>query len=81
MVSNQSDKPDDIIKAILCLGEIGSFRDLSGLPNIMSNIENLIKSGNDQIRQATAVCLGGLSIGNTGFFLQKVFELIDNSEP
>ena len=31
------------------------------------------------MRQAAAICLGSLSIGNTNFFLPKVFELIGSS--
>jgi hypothetical protein len=69
MLGPQSEKADDIVKAVLCLGEIGTFRDLSGLPNIITSIETLIRSEIEQIRQAAAVCLGGFSIGNTQFFL------------
>ena len=69
MLNFQPGGEEITVKAVLCLGEIGCFRDLSGLDNIILNIEKLMQSSNEDVRQATAICLGGLSIGNTQYFL------------
>ena len=42
-------------------------------------IQSLFQNPNDQIRSAAAIALGGISIGNTSFFLDKVFTLISTS--
>mmetsp|Transcript_14247 Transcript_14247/g.24237 ORF Transcript_14247/g.24237 Transcript_14247/m.24237 type:complete len:165 (-) Transcript_14247:897-1391(-) len=81
MLQSQEGKEEEIVKAVLVLGEIGTFKDLSGLNSIIANMSNLFKSESDQIRQAAAICLGSLCIGNNQFFLQRVFELIEKSEP
>lgn len=44
-------------------------------------ISNLFNNSDDQIRQAAAIALGSISIGNTGFFLDKVIKMIENSQP
>ena len=54
--------------------------DLSGINNIISLISSMFSDEKDQIRQAAAICLGSISIGNTNFFLEKVFNLITNSQ-
>ena len=34
----------------------------------------------DQVRQAAAICLGSISIGNTDFFLKAVFGYIESAD-
>lgn len=70
---------DDRVTATLCIGEIGIFQDLSSVQNIISTIQNLFQNQNDQVRSAAAIALGGISIGNTEYFLDKVFKLIESS--
>jgi HEAT repeat protein len=74
--SNEEDK----VKATLTFGEIGQNKDLSKMPDVLEVISKLFQHNNDQVRQAAAISLGILSIGNTNFFLQKVFKLIENSQ-
>ena len=50
------------------------------MKNIVETISSLFYHQNDQIRQAAAIALGSISIGNTGFFLDKVFGLIESSQ-
>lgn len=80
-IQNQQANDDERVKATLCLGEIGIYKDLSQIQNIIQIISSLFHHQNDQIRQAAAISLGSVSIGNTGFFLDKVFKLIQSSEP
>jgi hypothetical protein len=47
----------------------------------MEIISSLFEHTNDKIRQAAAISLGILSIGNTEFFLDKIFNLIKKSVP
>jgi cullin-associated NEDD8-dissociated protein 1 len=72
--------PDRVISTILVLGEIGTMTDMSSIKDIIKTISSLFAHENDQIRQAAAICLGSISIGNTNFFLEKVFALITKSE-
>jgi len=81
IASQHQGKEDQVVKAILCLGEIGTFKDLSKVDKIMEVVRKLFQSQNDQIRNAAAICLGNLAIGNTNFFLQQVFDLIEGSPP
>lgn len=69
-----------MISIILVLGEIGTLTDMSPIQDIIMTISQLFGHENDQIRQAAAICLGSISIGNTNFFLEKVFSLIAQSE-
>ena len=71
---------DKVIAVILVLGEIGTMTDMSKIQNIITTISSLFSHENDQIRQAAAICLGSISIGNTNFFVEKVFALVAQSE-
>ena len=79
LVQKQSNE-DETVRATLTLGEIGVFVDLSQIANIIGTVSKLFEHADDQVRQAAAICLGGISIGNTEFFIPKVFELINNSQ-
>jgi hypothetical protein len=46
---------------------------------LMESVSRLFKHQNDLVRQAAAISLGIISIGNTNFFLGKVFGMIDKS--
>lgn len=62
-----------MIANTLALGEIGSLEDLSSIANIIELLSSMFNSQSDQQRQAAAISLGGVSVGNTGFFLERVF--------
>jgi HEAT repeat protein len=47
--------------------------------NIIQIISNNFSSQDDQIRQAAAIALGSISIGNTSYFLEIVFNMIKNA--
>ena len=51
------------------------------MQDIMVTISSLFQNPNDQIRQAAAISLGSITIGNTGFFLEQVFQMIQQSQP
>lgn len=68
------------MRAALTLGEIGVFVDLSGMQGIIQTISNLFEHPDDQVRQASAIALGGISIGNTEYFIPQVFDLINKSQ-
>jgi hypothetical protein len=40
----------------------------------------LFKSQHDEVRTAASICLGHVSVGNPGFFLDKVFEFVNGSK-
>jgi len=61
------------------LGEIGVYVDLSSINGIIGSVSQLFEHPDDQVRQAAAFSLGGIAIGNTEFFIPKVFELINKS--
>lgn len=73
-------EPTKVIAAILTLGEIGATKDMAAVPAIIETISSLFSNEHDQVRQAAAICLGCISSGNTNFFVEKVFALIENSE-
>jgi hypothetical protein len=73
--------PSNEIKGALCLGELGKLTDLSGIPNMIDSVSTLFKVQNEDIRTAASICLGNISIGNPDFFLQRVFALVDKSDP
>ena len=82
MVKVITNPPDDeqIVRTTLCLGEIGVFVDLSKMQGIIQILSSLFDHGDDQVRQASAISLGGISIGNTEYFIPQVFELINKSQ-
>lgn len=61
------------------LGEIGALMDLSAVPNVVGSIHQLFKNENPKIRLAAAISLGDITIGNTQFFLGKVFAQIESA--
>jgi hypothetical protein len=73
-------KSEHVVIATLCLGEIGILHDLSTAQDIIQVISSNFHNEDDAIRQASAISLGSISIGNTGFFLEKVFALIESSQ-
>lgn len=79
ILSNPSDQ-DQLVRTTLCLGEIGVFVDLSKMQGIIQILSSLFEHADDQVRQASAISLGGISIGNTEYFIPQVFELINKSQ-
>jgi hypothetical protein len=41
----------------------------------------LFKVHDEDVRTAASICLGNISVGNADFFLQRVFALLDKSDP
>lgn len=64
----------------LCLGEFGKHQDVSGISGIIDMVANLFKGQHEDVRTAGSICLGNISVGNTDFFLKKVFALVDQSQ-
>jgi hypothetical protein len=64
------------IQRTLILGEVGALTDLSGMGGIIELTSSMFGDKSDLVRQAAAIGLGSMSIGNTNFFLDKVFGLI-----
>ena len=42
-IQNAASSEDDVVRAVLCLGEIGARKDLSGVPNIIQFMSGLFK--------------------------------------
>jgi hypothetical protein len=78
-VTGQSNEAQ--LKGALCLGEFGKLIDLSGVPHIIDIVSALFKAANEDVRTAGSICLGNISIGNPDYFLQRVFALVDKSDP
>jgi hypothetical protein len=53
-------------------GECGALIDQSGNAGIVDTIHELFKTNNSKVRQAGAIALGDITVGNTTFFLAKV---------
>jgi cullin-associated NEDD8-dissociated protein 1 len=65
--------PNNLVRLLLIIGEIGKLSDLSSVQNILNKIAAFFKNQSDLVRTAASICLGNMSIGNTNFFLGKVF--------
>jgi hypothetical protein len=65
---------------LLAIGEIGKLTDLSKKPMIVDKISSFFKAPSDKVRTAASICLGNLTIGNTDFFLGKVFGLLSSAD-
>lgn len=81
LVLAQSKGKEEQIKGIICLGEIGKLIDLSSETQILELILKNFQSPEDDIRQASSISLGNLTIGNPKFFLDKVFNLVNQVGP
>ncbi len=46
----------------------------------MDKISSFFKAPSDKVRTAASICLGNLTIGNTDFFLGKVFGLLSSAD-
>lgn len=80
LVQGQQAPDQFIIERLLLMGEIGAMQDLSVVGNIIELVASMFAHPQDQVRQAAAICLGSISIGNTDFFLDRVFKLIQDSD-
>lgn len=59
------------------MGEFGKHQDVSEIEGIIDTVSSLFKVANEDVRTAGSICLGNISVGNTDFFLKKVFALVD----
>lgn len=50
------------------------------MPNIIDTVSALFTNPNDDVRTAGSIALGNISIGNTDYFLERVFALVDKSK-
>jgi cullin-associated NEDD8-dissociated protein 1 len=80
IIQSDNSPDDNKVRATLTFGEIGQNKDLSKMAGLLETISRLFQHQNDQVRQAAAISLGIISIGNTNFFLEKVFKLIEQSQ-
>lgn len=62
------------LQTILTFGEVGALVDQSKVAGVVESINELFNNSNSQIRQAGAIALGDITIGNTGFFLELVLQ-------
>ena len=76
----QSQEPAQLVVAALTIGEYGKIVDLSGEGRILPTVQRLFTHPNDDVKSAASICLGNVSIGNASYFLEKVFELVENSQ-
>jgi hypothetical protein len=65
------------VKGALCLGEYGKHEDVSTISGIIDIVSHCFKIPNEEVRTAGSICLGNISVGNTNFFLKKVFIMVD----
>ena len=68
------------MQGALCLGEVGKLQDVSSIDGIITIVAALFKAQIEDVRTAGSICLGNISVGNTNFFLKKVFALVDESD-
>jgi len=59
---------------------VGKLRDISSDSRVLKTVQNLFKSQHDDVRIAASICLGNVSVGNPGFYLDKVFEFVASSQ-
>ena len=63
--------------ALLCLGEIGFARNLSGaVASIDTIVYGAFSHADDNVRGAAAFCFGNMAVGNVAEFLPKLLGLI-----
>ena len=79
-MSTQGTSADNQVRLLLAIGEIGKLVDLSTKPQIVDKISSFFKAQSDKVRTAASICLGNLTIGNTDFFLGKVFGLLSSAD-
>lgn len=75
-----SSDPKHQVIGTLAIGEIGKLQDLSKDGRILKTVQSLFSSKSDEVRTAASICLGNVTVGNPGFFLDKVFEFVGNSK-
>ena len=56
------------------MGEYGRLQDMSKNTKITDRINLLIKSDQDDVRQAASIALGKIALGNCTFFLPKIMQ-------
>lgn len=76
---NETQAKYQIIGA-LCLGEYGKLVDLSTEKGLFEKIQSFFNSSSEEVRHAASISLGKITIGNSYFFLNKVMEMINNSD-
>ena len=76
----ESQNPAELIVGALTIGEYGKIVDLSGEARVVPTVQRLFQSPQEDVKFAASVCMGNISIGNPSHFLDKVFQLIGESQ-
>ncbi|KAG0632469.1 hypothetical protein M758_1G330700 [Ceratodon purpureus] len=63
--------------SLLCLGEIGRRKDLSGHPNIEGVVIRSFQSPSEEIKAAASYALGNIAVGNLALYLPFILSQID----
>lgn len=64
--------------SLLCLGEIGRRKDLSGHANIQYVIIGSFNSPSEEIKSAASFALGNIAVGNLSQYLPFILGQIDS---
>lgn len=75
----ESQDPNQLIVGALTIGEYGKLVDLSGEARILPTVQRLFQHSQEDVKFAASVCMGNVTIGNPGHFLDLVFQLVGNS--
>ncbi|KJE95984.1 Cullin-associated and neddylation-dissociated 1 [Capsaspora owczarzaki ATCC 30864] len=63
--------------ALLCIGEIGKFLDLSSLPSLSALIITQFGASSEEVKTAASYALGCMSVGNLSQYLPFILAQID----
>ena len=74
----QNSNDENKLKGVLLIGELGMTKDFTK-DDTFEAIQKLFEVKEDQIRQAAAISLGGITLSNPQFYLAKLFGLIQKS--
>eukprot|EP01039_Chlorochromonas_danica_P000820 gene820-890_t len=69
-----------IVLALLAIGEIGQYYDLSHIPNLSQLLFQCFKDSVEEIKQAAAHALGYMTIGNMPSFLPLLLTSLSQSQ-
>ncbi|EJT98870.1 TIP120-domain-containing protein [Dacryopinax primogenitus] len=69
-----------VVLALLTLGEIGQFVDMSDQPDVFNHSLNLFRSSSEQVRIAASSAVGGIAVGNIQMFLPVIVQALQGEE-
>jgi len=64
--------------AFYIIGELGKTNNLTNNHEVCSLIEQVLKSGSEDVKEAAAICMGQLTLGNIKYFMPAILKSLGN---